>query len=136
MSGLSGYDRKVATFQIYDPGQDARVNVLKVPANHTYTIEACDVVVDRTVAAATDAYVDVSLENAGASGTAQTSMGSSVGGTDGWAAQTPKAFTVTAGAGDLTAGQYLAVNYAETGTVAPGVISVIVEYVDGIGAKA
>jgi len=133
---LGGYERKVATFTIYDPGQDARVNVLKVPTNHTYTIEAAVAVLDRDLAASTANYVEVSLENAGAAGTAQTVIGGTAGGTAGWTGQTPKAISITSGSGDLTAGQYLAVNYAETGAVAPGVLTVIVEYVDGVGANA
>ena len=36
----------------------------------------------------------------------------------------------------INAGQILGVKYAETGTVAPALISAIIDYVDGIGAKA
>lgn len=133
---MSLNQRLVATIIIADPGQDGRLPVLKVPDDHTFTIESAKVVPDRTTAASTANYYEVSLENGGAAGTAQTVIGGTAGGTPGWTAATPESITITSGSGDLTEGQYLVVNYQETGTVAPGNIAVIVEYVDGIGSKA
>lgn len=129
-------NRKVASFLIYDPGQDTRINLMQVPDDHNYTIEAVEFVADRTLAAGTDAYYSLGLENGGTAGTAQTALHTAVGGTPGWVAQTPQAGAITDGSGRLTAGQWLNVNYAETGTVASGVMTVNIEYVDGIGDTA
>lgn len=133
---LSGYHRQVIPINITDPGADKRVPLLKVPTGHTYTVEAATIVADTTTAAATDNYFSATLENGGTAGTAQTAISSACGGTEGWTANTPKAVTITAGAGDLTAGQYLNLAYDESGTVAPGRLTVILEVVDGVGAKA
>jgi len=129
-------NRHVVSVNIYDPGQDARVNLLRVPDRHTYTVEKVYAVTERAISASTANYVEINLENGGADGTAQTVIGGTAGGTPGWVAQTPQELTITAGSGDLTAGQWLVANYAETGTVAPGVITISVELVDGIGSKA
>lgn len=128
-------NRHVVTAVIYDPGADAKVNVLRVPDRHQYTIEKAYVVATLAVGASGSNYVDVSLENGGTDGTAATAIGGTAGGTAGWAANTPKEITITAGLGKLAAGEWLVVNYAETGTVAPQ-LTVVVEYVDGIGSKA
>jgi hypothetical protein len=127
--------KRVLTAVIYDPGADARINLLRVPTGHQYTIEAAYAVASLAINASTANYVDVSLENGDTAGTAQTAIGGTAGGTAGWAANTPKEITITSGSGKLTAGQWLNVNYAETGTVAPQLV-VVVEYVDGIGSKA
>lgn len=129
-------NRKILTAVIYDPGQDAKVNLMRVPDDHTYTIEKVYAVADRTLAGATDNYFSVNLANGGTAGTGTDTIGSTAGGTEGWTANTPKEITITSGSGDLTAGQWLVANYAETGSVAPGVISLSIEYVDGIGSTA
>lgn len=129
-------NRHVDTFTIYDPGQDAKVALLRVPEDHVYTVEKAYVTAERAINASTANYVDVNLLNGGTAGNGTTNIGSTVGGTAGWAANTPKEITITSGSGDLTAGQWLVANYAETGTVAPGVLSMTVEWVDGIGSKA
>lgn len=130
------YEKRTIAVNITDPGADKRVPLLKVPTGQTYTVEGCYVVPDTTLAASTADYYQCSLENGGAAGTAQTNIGGTAGGTAGWTANTPKEITVTAGSGDLTEGQYLNLKYDEEGTIAPGRFTVIVEYVNGVGAKA
>jgi hypothetical protein len=49
-------------------------------------------------------------------------------------AYVPEALAITAGSGRLTAGQVLMCNYDETGTVDPDAVSIVVEYVEGLGA--
>ena len=51
-------------------------------------------------------------------------------------ANTPQAMAITAGSGKLTEGQWLLAHYDESGTVAPGLVCITIEYVDGIGYKA
>lgn len=135
-------DQKMLILPIFDPGQDTRINVLKVPTGHTYTIEAAEIMTDRTLSGATDTGVKAFLEDAGTAGTAQTVISGTVGGTDAggtfasWAAQTPKALSINSGVGDLTEGHYLALRYDETGTIGNQVWTLMVRYVDGIGSKA
>lgn len=134
---MFGSRRKVASVVVYDPGQDGVVPVLRVPTGETWTIEAAYAVADRTSAASTADYWAVGLYNGGTAGTAVDAVSSAnAGGTAGWVANTPKSISITDGSGDLSAGQYLCVNYAETGTAAPGVISVFIEYVEGHGSTA
>lgn len=121
---------------ISDPGASKRINLLRVPDDHNYTVERCDVVPDTNEAAAAGTYWQISLENGGTAGTAQTVISGTAGGTVGWTAQTPKNVSITAGSGKLTAGQWLVANYAETGTPAPGRFTINLEIRDGIGSKA
>ncbi len=121
---------------ITDPAGDKRIPLLRVPDDHNYTIERFDVCADTTVNASTANYWKLSLENGGASGTAQAVIGGTVGGTAGWTANSPKVGTITAGSGKLTAGEWLVANYDENGTVGPGRFTVNIELRDGIGSKA
>lgn len=127
---------KLLSIDVTDPGADKRIPLLRVPTDHQYTIEGFHVAPDTDTNASTANYWELSLENGGTPGTAQTVIGGTVGGTAGWTANTPKTGTVTAGSGLLTEGQWLNANYAETGTVGPGRFTIVVEYVDGIGSKA
>lgn len=133
---LGGYFRIPVCVNITDPGADKRVPLLRVPDKHTYTVERCDIVPDTTLSADTANYWQATLENGGASGTAQTLISGTAGGTPGWTANTPKNLSINSGSGDLTEGQYLNLNYNEEGTIAPGRFTVILEIADGVGAKA
>jgi len=119
-----------------DPTADAVIPILRVPADHQYTIEEGFASILAQVAAATDAYINLTLVNMGTAGAGTDEISDSIGGTSGWAANAIKDFTVVAGSGKLTAGQILGVKYAETGTVAPKPTTVEIGYVDGIGSKA
>jgi hypothetical protein len=128
--------RNILTVVVYDPGQDAKIPLLKVPDDHVYTVEAAVASTDRaTVAHATNIFT-LQLQNGGSAQAGTDAISDAIGGTGGWAANTAKNFAITAGAGDLTAGQWLMLVYDEGGTVAPGEIVVTIEYVDGIGSKA
>ena len=129
-------NRHVLNVAIYDPGQDAKVPLLRVPDKHVFTIEKVFLATERTTAAHGTNYFAINLLNGGTAGTAATNIGGTAGGTGGWTANTAKEITVTSGLGDLAAGEWLVANYNENGTVAPGVIAAVIEYVDGIGSKA
>ncbi|HJZ05614.1 MAG TPA: hypothetical protein VJ327_07220 [Patescibacteria group bacterium] len=126
--------RKVVSVVISDPTADARIPILVAPSDHSITVEKLSAALTSTLSGSTVNYVDLSLENGGTAGTAQTSIMSSIGGTAGWVANTIQSGAVTAGSGRLTAAQVLVLDYAETGTVAPGYLTVTVEYTDGLGA--
>ena len=130
------YDRKQMTVVFAGPSADKRVAALRVPAGHTWTIEDVNVVSDTTVGASTADYVSASVENGGTAGTGTTAISTAAGGTPGWVANTPKNVPITSGLGDLSEGQYLNVFHDITGTPTLGRFSVIIDYVDGIGAKA
>jgi len=128
--------RHVQTFIVYDHGQDARIPLLRVPANHMYTVEAAYATLDRALAAHADNHVDLTLQNGGTDQAGTDAISSAVGGVAGWAANTAQPFTITDGAGGITAGEWLMLKYDEAGAVAPGLICVTVEYMDGVGSKA
>jgi hypothetical protein len=129
-------NRHVLSIVFPDPGADKKIAALKVPSGHVYTVERASAVLDSDLAADADSVVNIGLENGGTAGTATTDICSEVGGTAGWTANTPKDMSITDGSGDLAENEYLNVVYNEGGTVAPGRMTVIVEYVDGIGSKA
>jgi hypothetical protein len=124
------------SINVSDPAASKRIPLLRVPDDHNYTIEKCYVAPDTTQAGAAGTYWELSLENGGTSGTAQTLISGTAGGTPGWTANTPQEVAVTAGSGKLTAGQWLNANYAETGAPAPGRFTINLEVRDGIGSKA
>ena len=121
---------------IPDPGADKNYSILRVPAGRQYTIEDCYVVSQLDVAADGTAYFSVNLLNGGVAGTGTAVLSGTAGGTLGWALNVAKQVAPIAGSAKLTAGQWLVLKYDENGSVAPGDISVIVDYVDGIGSKA
>ena len=128
--------RKVASATVLDPGADLVFPVMVCPADHTVTVEKGWACVAKTIAASVTNFVTFTLINGGTAGTATTEIGAVTGGgTLGMVAYTPQAIAITAGSGRLTAGQFLMCKYDETSTVDPDAVSVIVEYVDGLGGK-
>lgn len=130
-------NKKQVTVVINDPGADAKIPLLRAPADGGITIERCVAAFPIALTASTANYVDLGLINGGTAqaGTAELHS-ATIGGTAGWAANSVKEMSLTAGSCKLTAGQFLLLDYAETGTVAPVCMAVTVEYVDGVGSKA
>lgn len=126
-------NRNVVSVTVLDPGEDLVFPVMVAPATHSITVEKVWVSVSTTLTGSTANYVDFTILNGGAVGTATTDIGSTAGGTKGMVAHTPEAVSITAGSGRLTAGQFLMCKYDENGTVNGGAITVVVEYVDGLG---
>ena len=127
-------NRNVVSVTVLDPGADLKLPVMVAPADHSINVEKVWVSVSTTLAASVTNYVDFTVLNGGTAGTATDNIGGTGGGTLGMVAYTPQAIAITAGSGRLTAGQFLMINYDENGTVDGGAISVVVEYVDGLGA--
>lgn len=127
--------RKVASVTVLDPAGDLVFPVLVAPAGiPSITVEKAWVSVSTTIAASVTNYVDFTILNGGTAGIATTDIGATAGGTTGMVANTQTALAITAGSGRLTEGQFLMCKYDENGAVAPGSVSVVVEYVDGLGA--
>lgn len=129
-------NRNILSIVFADPTADKVIGLLRVPDKNSITVEDAYAVNDTALAASTANYVETSLENGGTSGTAATVISGTAGGTAGWAANVPQQMAPIAGSGKLTAGQWLNGRYAETGTVAPGRTTMVVEFVWGIGSKA
>ena len=130
--------RKIVTaVVITDPGGDKYVPILRAPADAHITIEAAYVCPDTTVEASTSIYYEVTLVNGGTAGTVTTAISDAVGNQSvDWTANTPKSLTVVDGSGKLTDAQWLVAKYDEAGAVDPGRITIVVEYVSGLGEKA
>lgn len=126
--------RKSIPISITTPTTGKRIPLLKAPSDNTWTIESAVAVPDTDLAAGTVAFA-LTLENGGASGTAQTAISDVVGGTAGWTANTPKTFTITAGAGDLTADQYLNAFFDASNTPSAVRLTIVLEVSEGLGAK-
>jgi hypothetical protein len=124
---------------ISDFAGDKAFPIWRVPAEVT-KIEILEawVCVDTTKAAGTVNGMDVALFDGGsdASGTALLTNrlgGTGVGGTfPVWTANTPQSWTISEGT--LDAGDYVVLDYDETGTDAPLNMLVSFVYVSGIGA--
>lgn len=125
--------RKVASVTVLDPASSLKFPVMVAPADGSVTVEKGWVFVAKTIAASTANYVEFNILNGGTGGIATTDIGGTGGGTVGMVAYVPGAIAITAGSGRLTAGQVLMCSYTENGTVDPDAISVVVEYVDGLG---
>jgi hypothetical protein len=105
----------VFTFDVaYDPAADEVYTIFQCPTGRQFTILSACAWVANDVAAHTDNYFTVALQNGGTAGTASTAVAAAIGGTAGWTGMLPKAFTVSAD--ELTAGEVLKVAYDETGT--------------------
>jgi hypothetical protein len=126
--------RLIASATVLDPAGDLKFPVLVAPADNSITIEKGWAFVSKTISASTANFVAFTLLNGGTAGTATTSIGGTGGGTAGMTAYVPSAITITGGSGRLTSGQVLMCNYDETGTVDPDAVSIVVEYVVGLGA--
>lgn len=125
---FGSYNKKSVTWTAsYDPASDEVYPLFRAP-------QACEIVgayatTTNAVNAATDNYFSVALINAGAAGAGTAVIAAAVGGTAGWAALTPKTYTISDGT--LAAGEVVAASYDETGTGTFGVITFQLDYVLG-----
>lgn len=97
------------------------------------TVTAAYASTEVAVAANGTNFMTLNLINGGTAGTATTSIGTVVG-TVGWAAATPRAFSLNASADELTAGQWLVAKYDIGGTItSPVNVTFTIHYVGGKG---
>jgi hypothetical protein len=123
---------KIMTWNIdWDPAADDVLHLMTAPSDPPGGIEikAASATSSNAVAANTANYFSVSLRNGGTAYSGTAAVAAAVGGTGGWTALTPKAFTISAG--NLTAGQALQLVYDETGTGTFQDLIIQVEYVSG-----
>jgi hypothetical protein len=133
---MFGYDNVHAiAVSIGDPGADRDINIWRAPC-------ACEIlsayVVDNVgLPAGTANYVEVGLVNGGTAGSGTAVIAAQVGGTaaggtaPAWTVNVPK--TLTIAEGTLKEGQWVQVNYDETGTAAQNLV-VMLNVVYGVGA--
>ena len=114
-----------------DQAGDGVVGILRAPWGGA-TIKAVYAFPELTISASTANFYDLILQNGGAVGTSTTAIGTA-GGTAGLTAITAETFTLNTSADELASGEWLKVVYDETGTVAPGEITICVEWVNGQG---
>lgn len=134
---MYGYDNvRSQVVSIADPTADGTFMIWKAPSRAT-KIEILDAwaVVDTTISSGVGTAFTLRLADYGAAGTAATGFVSAVlgaAGTGDWTANVPRAFTISEGT--LDGGDYLAVVYDETGTIAPLNITIGWSWVSGVGA--
>lgn len=112
----------------WDPAADDDIPVWVAP-NAAEILDA-KVVVTNAVNGSTANYFDLALYNGGTAGTALTAIAGTIGGTAGWTALTPVAFTITNGT--VAAGELVKVRYNEEGTGTFASMIVQLDYVDGV----
>jgi len=110
-------DINSVVIDVPDPGADMDITVFRFPV--AGRLRGAYAVPRATLAAGTTNHYQVGLTNGGTSGTATTSVATAAGGTVGWTAQTPKTIALTAGSENFAAGEWVVIDYDETGTVAP-----------------
>lgn len=116
---MIGYNNKKSfAVTIGDPTGDRNITLLKAPAGGII-VESLWVADGVGLTNGSGTGLLFTVYNGGTSGTAQTVVGSALGGTTvAWTAQVAQSFSLSANV-ELTEGQYLWVAYDETGTVAP-----------------
>lgn len=125
---FGAYEKKSMVAHLdYDPGADDFIPIFV--AAQQIEITAAQVVVANAVSAHTANYFDLALYNGGTAGTATTAIAGTIGGTAGWSALTPTAFTVSNGT--VTAGQVVTLHYNEEGTGTFTSMIVQLDYVTG-----
>ena len=134
---MFGYDNvHSVSVCVSDPGADATIPIARIPARMTKAeviaaYAVCDTdVKDGIGTAFTLRLLDYGNAGTAVAGTVSATLGAA--GTGDWSKNTPRAFTISEGT--LDGGDWIAVVYDETGTVAPKNIIVTVEFVNGVGA--
>lgn len=113
MFGSQIYDSVVVSLG-HDPAADDIMVVWRAPA--ACEVKSAYAIKSNALAAGTANYFSLQLRNGGAAGTATTAISDEIGGTVGWAALTPVAFTMTTTGKNLAAGDVVEIDYDETGT--------------------
>jgi hypothetical protein len=131
MGKLAGYSKNIWTMNFADPTADRVLHIARAPYGGA-TITNAYAITNTTLAAGTANIVALELRNGGTGGTATTAIGTA-GGTTGWTLQVPETFSLNASLDELASGEWLTMNYDETGTVAPLNTTVVVEWVGGKG---
>lgn len=126
---IAGYNTQVSTIIVPDPTADATITVFKAPAGGA-TIQAAYAAFSAAVTADATNKITVSLLDGGADGSGTTEMATRVGGASvGWGANELHALTVSQSG--IDGGDQINVKYDESGTVAPGYLTVTLHWTQG-----
>lgn len=132
---IAGYNSRFTTFNT-TTSANGTVPIMVAPAGGA-TVRRAWAFSAATLAAGTANHFNLTLMNGGTAGTAATIISDVLGGTaaggtaPGWTAGKKEAFTLS-GSAALAEGEVLRVRYTETGTVAVGDWTVIVEWTQGV----
>ena len=122
----------VVAYLDYDPAADDVIPVWTAP--QACTIVSANAVSVNGLAADGTNYYSLALRNIGAAGTATTAIAAAVGGTAGWTALVPTAFTINTDNNNIAAGDVVSVVYDENGTGTFTAVAVQLNYVIGTGS--
>ena len=137
MSYFGSENRQVFSVVLGDPGaDDQQIHLFRIPGNQPAEFLSGFITVqDAQAAGSAGAY---EIQNWGTAGTAvEGTIFATAGGTAASpriAANTPETLTITEGT--VSAGDWVVLDYQETGDFVETQVSVILEYVLGIGANA
>lgn len=125
---IAGYNTHITTITFPDQAGDDVIPGFRAPAVGATILRAV-MIPDATFDADASNYYTVSILDGGADGTGTTSMGSVGGASVDFTADTEAELTMTSDAVD--GDDWIHVKYDETGTVAPGNITVCIEWTAG-----
>lgn len=127
---IAGYNVKTLVVAVPDPAGDAKIACLIAPAGGI-RIVAAHASCSAAVAADAVNKITFSLLDGGADGTGTDALATRVGGAAvGWDANELHALTLQTQT-ELDEGAHLIAHYDESGAVAPGWVSFVVQYVQG-----
>lgn len=126
---IAGYNVKTTTIVVPDPTADATFTVFKAPLGGA-TLVAAYAAFSAAIAADATNKITVSLLDGGADGSGTSEMATRVGSASvGWDANELHALTISDY--DVDEGDQINVKYDESGTVAPGYLTVVLHWVQG-----
>ncbi len=130
MGKLSGYNENVTSIVFADQAGDGVIAAFKAPAVGA-RIASAYVIPNASFNADAENFYAVSLLNGGTTGAAaEPGTLATVGGSAvDWVAKTAKTMTISDDG--IAGGEWVLVDYAETGTVAPGTITVVIFWTAG-----
>lgn len=126
---IAGYNKKITSVAVADPGGTLKVALLVAPKGGA-TIHAAYISTSAAIAASGSNTVTGTLIDGGPTGAGTTSMGSfAVDASTATLANGMNAMTLTQTG--IDEGDVLIVQYSEAGTVAPGTVTFSVEWTQG-----
>jgi hypothetical protein len=126
--------QNIKSVNVYLTGDPAADDVLPVfVAPQAVRIVSAKAVSTNGLAADGTNHFALTLHNRGSAGTATQAISDAIGGTAGWAALTPTAFTIDADYENIASGDLIGVSYDENGTGTFTAMLVQIDYLVGQG---
>lgn len=123
--------KSVVAYIDNDPAADDVLPVWRAPVN-CHLVSAYAISTNGLAGDGTN-YFALTLHNRGAAGTATQAISDDIGGTVGWSALAPTAFTLDTDYDNLSAGDLVGVSYNENGTGTFTAMAIQLDYVIGQG---